>query len=87
MVRERNTAPVVFDATPKQQPVDLDEIINDELKLELARASIILEYHRIKPLRFKMICTACDVDDLDLIDWAKDITNVSNANPRTPSSP
>ena len=74
MVRERNEKPIVFDATPKEerrpQPIDLD--IPEINKIELAIASIVSHLFKTRPRIFKIICMHCDVDFLDVYEWARE---------------
>lgn len=74
--RELNPLPVVFDPTPKEerrpQPVDMDAAILNELKHELAIASIVMHVWKTKPRIFRMICIAVDVDYMDIYEWAKE---------------
>ena len=75
-VVERNPSPVVFDPIPQEErrpeSVDMDDIINEQLKRQMATASIISHLYKTKPRVFKIICMHCDVDYLELYEWAKE---------------
>ena len=76
MVRERKQwsgipgeEPNKFDATP----IDLDDVILSEMKIEVAKASILKDYHRIRPMKFVQICRTVGIDELDLQDWIQEV--------------
>jgi len=75
--REISAKTVVFDPVPQEerrpQPIDLDDVINKEMKFEVAKAAILKDYHRLRPLKFKQICSTIGVDELDLQDWIQEI--------------
>jgi len=74
--KELHKEPVVFDPIPKEerrpQPVDMDDVINEELKRQTAIASIVSHLFKTKPRIFKIICMHCEVDFLDVYEWARE---------------
>jgi len=72
--KELHQEPVVFDPIPKEerrpQPINLDA--GPVYKIELAIASIVSHLFKTKPRIFKIICMHCDVDFLDVYEWARE---------------
>ncbi len=71
-VRELKTETVEANYIPVDHPIDLDKTIEEELKRELAMASMITHLWKTKPRIFKMICMHCDTDYLDIYEWARE---------------